>query len=129
MDCHEADRLLSQIVRGIDRRVTDEAEVILEMPIETFRHVRRMPGIQLLHRRVPNDRIANPLQGLPESRFVGELISTGNRPEKLSKMFAETGSVGPVLVFGVLAEKLMSRIRWAMQNCNFTFSSIRMNLR
>ena len=129
MDCHETDRLLSQIVRKIDRRVTDGAEVVLEMPIETLRHVRRMPAVRLLHRRIPNDRIANPLRGLPERRFVGELISTGDRPEKPSKIFAEPGSVDPVLVVGGLAEKFDVTDQVGDAKLQFTFSSSRMNLR
>ena len=128
MDCHEADRLLSQMVRGTDRRGTDDAQVILEKPIETFRHVRRMSGIRRLHRGVPNDPIANPLQGLPKRRFVCELISTGNRLEKLWKMFADTVSVGPGLVFGVRAEKLDVTDQVGDANCSFTFSSSHMKL-
>ena len=40
----------------------------------------------------------DPLRGLPVRRFVGELISTGDRPEKLSKLFVEKGCVDPALV-------------------------------
>ena len=123
----KSDRLFRQIVRRLDARRGDEAEVRFPVLAEPLRQI--LSVIALGHAG------GGDLQHLLPGRFQPllkpcrrHLLAPVDHGKQVPQRVSHPLAVSPVLASGSVSRNFTSRIRWARQNCTNTSHS-RMYLR
>ena len=102
MDGDEANRLFRQIICGIDTRLSDEAEVAVDMQVESFGQIPSLLRVREFHAGLITDLVAEPFQLSAKRRVRGVILAAMDRVEQLAKECQKTFSVPTVPLIGMI---------------------------